>query len=428
MPRAGPARGLRRRSRRARAGARAGIRRRDAGEDGPRQPRTARDATTRGDRPPAAGADGCSRVWPGRLAAADPRSARRPRLREGPARPRVLRHRPRLDRRAQGRAAHPVRRHRRRLQRGLLSAAAQRRLAGDDAARAPRHGRSAGHDADRPQRPERAAAPDRDPRRRVAADGLRPGARLGVQRRHEPGRDHGPRRHDPVQGGRELAGRGVPRSALRSPRSPRTGCSADGLRCSQTVGECVPAPNGIPTACELATGAGCNAFARRDAASPPRPGCASTRRARRTTARRAPSASPRGTRWSSPSRTRTTAATTSRRDAAHQQVHQPHRAHGEALHVPAVRERLRAGPRRAPRLGPAALLGRAGPPGADLPAGASAADRARDGTAAGASTPGSTPASTRGTDRRAGRGSRPRRSRSRSTAWSAAARSRSSRW
>jgi hypothetical protein len=36
--------------------------------------------------------------------------------------------------------------------------------------------------------------------------------------------------------------------------------TADGLRCSQTLGECVPAPNGIPTACVLATGAGCNSF------------------------------------------------------------------------------------------------------------------------------------------------------------------------
>jgi hypothetical protein len=36
--------------------------------------------------------------------------------------------------------------------------------------------------------------------------------------------------------------------------------SADGLRCSQTLGECSPAPNGIPTACELASGAGCNAL------------------------------------------------------------------------------------------------------------------------------------------------------------------------
>src|SRR5262249_41677166 len=34
--------------------------------------------------------------------------------------------------------------------------------------------------------------------------------------------------------------------------------SADGLRCSQKVGECIPAPNGISTPCELATGAGCN--------------------------------------------------------------------------------------------------------------------------------------------------------------------------
>jgi hypothetical protein len=36
--------------------------------------------------------------------------------------------------------------------------------------------------------------------------------------------------------------------------------SADGLRCTQTLGECVPAPNDIPTACVLATGAGCNAL------------------------------------------------------------------------------------------------------------------------------------------------------------------------
>jgi hypothetical protein len=34
--------------------------------------------------------------------------------------------------------------------------------------------------------------------------------------------------------------------------------SADGFRCSQRLGECIPAPNGIPTPCELATGAGCN--------------------------------------------------------------------------------------------------------------------------------------------------------------------------
>ena len=34
--------------------------------------------------------------------------------------------------------------------------------------------------------------------------------------------------------------------------------TADGLTCSQTLGECTPAPNGIPTACELATGFGCN--------------------------------------------------------------------------------------------------------------------------------------------------------------------------
>jgi hypothetical protein len=50
-------------------------------------------------------------------------------------------------------------------------------------------------------------------------------------------------------------------AACRGPRAesdPLNWRSADGLRCSRSVGECVPAPNGIPTACELATGAGCN--------------------------------------------------------------------------------------------------------------------------------------------------------------------------
>jgi hypothetical protein len=55
-----------------------------------------------------------------------------------------------------------------------------------------------------------------------------------------------------------------PVEACRGPRADhadlRNWLDADGLRCSQTVGECVPAPNGIPTACELATGAGCNAL------------------------------------------------------------------------------------------------------------------------------------------------------------------------
>jgi hypothetical protein len=60
------------------------------------------------------------------------------------------------------------------------------------------------------------------------------------------------------------AGVGSPVAACRGPRADHPGLqdwkSADGLRCSKTVGECVPAPNGIPTACELATGAGCNAL------------------------------------------------------------------------------------------------------------------------------------------------------------------------
>jgi hypothetical protein len=57
-------------------------------------------------------------------------------------------------------------------------------------------------------------------------------------------------------------GKRSPVAACRGPRSdhpdPLNWRSADGLRCSHTVGECVPPPNGIATACELATGAGCN--------------------------------------------------------------------------------------------------------------------------------------------------------------------------
>jgi hypothetical protein len=51
-------------------------------------------------------------------------------------------------------------------------------------------------------------------------------------------------------------------AACRGPRAesdPSNWRSADGLRCSRALGECGPAPNGIATACELATGAGCNA-------------------------------------------------------------------------------------------------------------------------------------------------------------------------
>ncbi len=59
------------------------------------------------------------------------------------------------------------------------------------------------------------------------------------------------------------AGVADPVAACRGPTSDHPDRSnwksADGLRCSTTVGECVPAPNGIPTACDLATGGGCNA-------------------------------------------------------------------------------------------------------------------------------------------------------------------------
>ncbi len=36
--------------------------------------------------------------------------------------------------------------------------------------------------------------------------------------------------------------------------------SADGLQCSQAIGECTPAPNDIPTPCDLDSGRGCNAL------------------------------------------------------------------------------------------------------------------------------------------------------------------------
>jgi hypothetical protein len=58
------------------------------------------------------------------------------------------------------------------------------------------------------------------------------------------------------------AGVAAPVAACRGPLEDHPAqsnwISADGLRCSQRVGECLPAPNGISTPCELATGAGCN--------------------------------------------------------------------------------------------------------------------------------------------------------------------------
>ena len=205
----------------------------------------------------------CSRSPPlgaGRVAAAGHRHAGRAGLDAGQPEPRLLRHRPRLDRRAQGRAADPVRRHRRRVQLGLLPDALQRRLAGR---------------ASRSMRPEGVPPLTMD---------TQPGdpnvlQRLIVTRKGESlqmgygqvpvsaysdGKnlvgDHRPRRDDPLQARRELARRRVPRTALRSSRRSSNWLSADGLRCSKTVGECVPAPNNIPTACELATGAGCTAL------------------------------------------------------------------------------------------------------------------------------------------------------------------------
>ena len=137
---------------------------------------------------------------------------------QGATRPGVLGHGSRLDRRAQGRAADPVRRHRRHVRFRLLRADPQRRLAGRDPAPAARDGRSAADLPDRPERSERAAAPLRLPQRRVPADGLRAGARRRVQRRAEPRRHHGTRRNDPVQRGSRVAGRRVSRPARGSPR------------------------------------------------------------------------------------------------------------------------------------------------------------------------------------------------------------------
>jgi hypothetical protein len=57
------------------------------------------------------------------------------------------------------------------------------------------------------------------------------------------------------------AGVTSPVAACRGPITdhpdPLNWWTADGLRCSKTVGECVPAPNNIPTACELGTNFGC---------------------------------------------------------------------------------------------------------------------------------------------------------------------------
>ncbi|HTO70163.1 MAG TPA: hypothetical protein VMR31_09920 [Myxococcota bacterium] len=59
------------------------------------------------------------------------------------------------------------------------------------------------------------------------------------------------------------AGASSPVAACRGPLDDHpeivNWLSADGLQCTQALGECVPAPNGIPTACDLSSGAGCNA-------------------------------------------------------------------------------------------------------------------------------------------------------------------------
>ena len=64
-------------------------------------------------------------------------------------------------------------------------------------------------------------------------------------------------------------------------------------------------------------------------------------------------------------------------DAAHEQVHQPRGAHGEALHGRTLRERLRARPGHAARVGSSRLPGRRRAAGAALPPRPSAPDQAR---------------------------------------------------
>src|SRR5262249_54585724 len=85
--------------------------------------------------------------------------------------------------------------------------------------------------------------------------------------------------------------------------------SADGLRCSQSVGECIPAPNGISTPCELATGAGCNP-ALGEACRPTAAGLCVDPSSSQNDALRSPRSTPPATRWSSRSRIRITVATT----------------------------------------------------------------------------------------------------------------------
>ena len=257
---------------------------------------------------------------------------------EGAARPGVLGHRSRLDRRAQGRAADPVRRHRRHVQFRLLRAAPQRRLAGRDPAPAARDGRSATDLPDRPERSERAAAPLRLPQGRVAADGLRAGAGRRVQRRQEPRRHHGARRNDPVQRGSRVARRRVPWPARRSPRQDeleerrRPALLADSRRVRSRAERhlrprassrrvpgatrcwaeiCTPTPTGLcvdPSSSQNDGTPASELFTdrERDGVRHPGPG------------------PPRPLRVDG--------------DPAHQQVHQPRRAHGEALHRPPLRE------------------------------------------------------------------------------------------
>ena len=188
----------------------------------------------------------------------------------------------------------------------------------------------------------------------------------------------------------------------------------------------MPAPNGIATACELATGAGCNA-ALGETCQPTASGLCVD-----------PSSSQND---GTPSSERFTEG--NEMEFAIEDPDQP--GHSESLATLRTNKFINTTARTVHGL--ASLPGANGhkPGNALLVWGrphswVSRAARRRStclrircrsrehGTGAGSSAPGSTPASTRGTDRRAGRGSRPERSRSRSMAWSAAARSRSCPW
>ena len=328
----------------------------------------------------------------------------------------------------QGELQHPVRRHRRHLRLRLPRAAAQRRLAGRDAAAATRDGRSAGDLPDRPERSRTCCSVSS-----CSATASR--CRWATARC----------RSAPTVTGTNLVaimGRGgtipckagvtSPVAACRGPLedhpAPRTGSAPTVSAARRGWASASRRRTESRPPCELATGAGCNpsrsARVHADGERALR-GPVELAERRHASVRALHRGERDGVRDPGPGPPRPLRV---RRDPAHQQVHQPHRAHRQAVHRDAVRATTTGRAWHGARLGPPGFSGEQGRQ-AQVYLLAHRLPIARRGQRALALSPALLRRRcTRGRTGPSGRISRRRRSRSRSTAWSEAARSRSSPW